>query len=332
MSSDKFSQEQIDVLGKVEKLLRLAARNPNENEATAASAKAQELIEAYNLGSAAIDIDGETTGKRAEEKLTGGFYVFERDLWRAVAELNFVWYFSVIGLSERRWSLETRDGQTKPKRISQHRLIGKVVNIAATKAMAEYLAETIERLTKERTDGLGVALNSSWAVSFRRGMAERIVEKLEERRQDILNAEEREARSAAKRAREAGIASVETALTLAGVKEKEDEGNYDFLHGKGAWAKKRADEVEWRKRRAEARAETEAQYTAWAAAHPKEAAREEARQLRNQRRRMNYIPRGYASGPAFKGDWAAYRMGRDTGENVSLHRQAEGRKVKGALR
>jgi hypothetical protein len=43
MSSDKFSQEQLDVLAKVEKLMRLAARNPNENEALAASAKATEM-------------------------------------------------------------------------------------------------------------------------------------------------------------------------------------------------------------------------------------------------------------------------------------------------
>lgn len=330
MSSDKFTQEQIDVLGKIEKLLRLAARNPNENEATAASAKAQELIEAYNLQAATIDIDGETSGKRAEEKLTGGFYVYERDLWRAVAELNFIWYFSKVGLSSVRWSLTSPTGYTKPRRIRQHTLIGRVVNIAATKAMAEYLEQTIERLTKERTTEMGVAYHSSWSVSFRRGVAERIVEKLQERRQHILDAEEKEALKAAKRAREAGVASVsaETAVALTSVKEKEDEGNYDFLHGKGAWAKRRRDEMEWRKHRAEARAQAEATYTAWAAAHPKEAAREEARQLRNIRRRTGRM----SYGPAFKGDWSAYRTGREAGESVSLYRQAEGRHVKASLK
>lgn len=326
--SEQFTEEQRSVLAKVEKLLRLAAKNTNENEAAAANAKAMDLLAAYNLTSASIDIDGDS-GKRAEENLIGGFYKFERELWNTIAELNFVWYFTRL----KHIPYEERSKHRGRRNTHQHVLIGKVVNIAATKAMAGHLMQTIERLTKAQADKVAMPPRSSWAVSFRRGVAERVIEKLETKREQLLSAEEKRVADAVKKAREAGIANIETALTLATVKDREDEGNYDFVHGKGAYAKRRADQLDWQRRRAEARAAAEAEYTQWAAAHPEEAAKQEADRIKAERRRANRrTSYRYSSGPAFQGDYTAYSMGREAGKNVSVDPQVDNAKRKGLLK
>lgn len=333
MNEDKFTDEQLTVLAKVEKLLRLAAKNQNENEAAAATNKAMELLAAYNLDASAVDIDGSdpNSGKRAEEKLIGGFYQFERDLWRSISELNFVWYWTqtkYIPPSER----HLHRGRV---RTHQHVLIGKVVNIAATKAMAGYLMQAIERIVKVEADKVGMPPRSSWAVSFRKGSAERVIEKINARRWEMMEKEEQAAAEAVKRAREAGVANVETALTLAGVKEREDEGNYDFIHGKGASAKRNAERLKRREDQAKAEADAEAAYTKWAAEHPEEAAAAEKKAQAEERKRnqrwLNRRGRSYRE-PAFKGDWAAYSMGREAGAKIGIDPQAEGSRSKGELK
>lgn len=333
MSTEQFNEEQQDVLRKVEKLMRLAAKNANENEAAAANAKAQELLTAYNLSAAEIDIDGETTGKRAEEALIGGFYRFERDLWRAIAELNYLWYFT-----RTKWiPYEERKKHRNRTRTHQHILIGKTVNIAGTKAMAGYLMQTIERLTKETITELKANTHprSSWAVSFRQGVAERVIEKIQDRFQKMVDAEEKRARKAERDARRAGVANVDTALTIPRLQEKEYEANYDFKYGKGAWAKRQREQLEWQQQRAKARAEAEAEYTAWAAANPEDAAKAEKRRIaeerKEQRRWENRRPR-YRRAPEFKGDWHAYSLGREAGKKVGIDPQTKGRATKGLLK
>lgn len=328
-ANEKFTEEQLNVLAKVEKLLRLAAKNQNEHEAAAASSKAMELLAAYNLESATIDIEGSDSGKRAQEELMGGFYQFERDLWRSISDLNFIWYYTQTKFLR---TDEDRAGHRNKfrRKAQQHVLIGKVVNIAATKAMAGYLLQAIERITKEKTAELGVHLRSSWAVSFRRGTAERVIEKINRRRWDMLEAEEKRQAEAVEKARREG-SNVETGLTLAGVKEKEDEGNYDFVYGKGAWAERNARRRKAREDQARATAEAEATYTKWAAEHPEEAAKEERR--RNAEARSRGSRRGrYRAAPQFKGDWSAYSMGRSAGEKIGIDPQAEGSRAKGELR
>lgn len=326
MNPNDFTPEQQEVLAKVEKLMRLAAKNPNEHEAAAASSKAMELLAAYNLTAAAIDIEGESSGKRAEESLIGGFYEFERDLWNSIAALNFVWYFSrvkYIPPDERKF----HRGRVHTR---QHVMVGKVVNIAATKAMASYLMQAIERIAKEKYIAVNEHPRSSWAVSFRCGMAERIMEKINRKRWQQLEADEKAAAEAAERAAKEGISNVETAITLATVQEREHEANYDFMYGKGAYAKRRREIAENEKRRAEARAKAEAEYTTWAAAHPEEAAKQERQRIARERKAANRRGRSYRA-PAFKGDWSAYSMGYEAGKAVGIDPQAEGRKSRGEL-
>ncbi len=328
ISSDNFTEEQQTILTKVEKLMRLAAKNANENEAASATAKAMDLLAAYNLTSAQIDISGDS-GKRAEEKLIGGFYKFERDLWRAIAELNFVWYFTRLKYIPH----DERHLHRSRTHTHQHVMIGKLVNIITTRNMAQSLMQTIERLTKVNYETVNMPPRSSWSTSFRRGVAERVIEKLERKRWDLLEEEEKRVAEAAEKARKAGVSNVETGLTLATVKEREDEGNYDFIHGAGAFAKRRADSLRRRQQMAEAEAAAQAEYTAWAAAHSEEAAKQEADAIKAERRRANRrTGRWRSSAPAFQGDWSAYSMGREAGKNVGISTEVDSaRPVKGRL-
>jgi hypothetical protein len=353
MLNDKLTDEQRDIISKVEKLMRLAGKNPNEAEAAAASAKAMELLAAYNLDISVVDGSEEGGGRRAEEKMVGGFYEFERDLWTRVADLNFciywnqhtrAWarkhlarvavYMAAHPEHEHRSSIYDDKGLMEKRLRREHRLVGRVVNIAATKAMVGYILQTIERLTAERLrerlwegDTLASQMRSRWAVSYREGMAARIAEKLWDRRQVMLQEEEQAQEEARRRAAQAAMAgaSTETAITLSSLKESERDANMDFLYGEG-WSAKQAAA---RAARAKAAAEAEAVYTAWAAANPEEAAAEEAKRLKEARKRSARSYRGRAEKER---DWGAYRAGYERAETVGIDPQAEGRKAAGSLK
>lgn len=319
-TNQALDAETLAVIQKVEKLMRLAGANPNEAEASSAMAKATELLAAYNLDLSVVEANSGDKGKRAEEKLEGGFYQFERDLWSRIAQLNFCFY----------WSQHTRtqDGLIKNKIVTrrQHRLVGRTVNIAATKAMAGYLLQTIERMTQERLRDNGNHVRSRWATSFREGMAQRIAEKIWDKRQAYLAQERREAEEAAKKAAAAGMAGASsgTGLALATFTKSEADANTDFIYGEGTAARWAAD----RARRAKAQAEAEAAYTAWAKAHPEEAAKKEAEERKRERARSSRY-RGGSSGKEV--DYGAYRAGYEKAEGVSIDLQAEGSKTAGAL-
>ena len=319
------------IVAKVEKLLRLAAKNPNEAEAASATAKAQELLAAYNLDMAAVERNSGDTGKRAEENLAGGRFEWERDLWKAVAELNFCLYWNQIVFIQTALGQKVRwkaGKQVRGIEQHQHRLVGRTVNVASTKAMASYLEGVADRLTRERCTKAKESPRSRWAMSFREGISMRIEEKIYERRRELLDEDvrkRRDAEAAARTAEAAGV-STSTAITISSYVQSEWDANVDFVYGEGAsatWAAERA-----AKAAAERRADEE--YTAWAAAHPKEAARENARREKEAERLARR--ERTASGRRFKGDINAFYAGYAEGDSVSLDMQTEGRKTAGLIR
>lgn len=338
----ELSQEAQDAIRRVEKLLRLAAKNSNENEAAAATAKAQEILIQYNLDMATVEANsGASSGKREDAKVKGGLYHYQRDLWRAVADLNFCMYWNMYVWDkdkQRIKRLKVDDKYVEGKgwrpvyeRIKktggyrfEHRVVGRVVNVTLTRTMAEYLEQTIERLTRERV-GNPSEYFTAWAVSFREGMAETIVDKIYERRKHALAEEKRKARDEARRASEAGTKgmSLSTALTISDVRKSEHAANYDFLHGEGAYARKMQREAEY----AEAERLEEERYTKWAKANP-----EEARKLEEaeRKRRRSYGPRDYSDRKLDKRDWGAFKAGTEAGKKVGLDPQTD-RRTAGAL-
>ena len=307
---DEATRKAVD---KIEKLMRLAGSNPNEAEATAALEKAQALLVAYNLDMSVVEQASGQSGKRLDEMVSGGMHRYQRNLWRHIAELNFCMYWTQKN--------RVRDGSFQAKKgrkwTHEHRLVGRTVNVAATKGMACYLDQTIERLCREMLGGeRSMQYYSSDAVAFREGVADRVIEKICDRREGLIKKERRDAAAAAKKAAEAGL-SLSKELTISGLTEAEEAGNYDFLNGEGAWAKKKAWEAEsdkhWAERRAnraKAEAEAEAAHAAWAAAHPEEAAKEAAKERSRQRAKDRAAERRALSGGSGR-----YRF-RETKEEI----------------
>jgi hypothetical protein len=295
-----LTPEQLAILDKVEKLLRLAAGNTNENEAMAASAKAQEWLNAYNLDMALVQKQSGNSAKREDKKVGGGLYKWQRELWAAVATLNHCVHWSHKGLTK---------GSTY-----EHRILGSTVNVLSTKLMAEYLQEATERLAQGWAKERNVNVFCRDAIAYREGIATRLVHRLNDRRWE----QQQEAR----RQREEDRAKYGTfqALTILDVSEAERDANDDYLYGAGFSARWRAQEAE----RAAVRAKLQAEEEAWAKANPEAAAKKKAEEeaanakywaeweRKNKNRRV----------PADKGPRSdTYYSGYHDGAEISLDRQ-----------
>lgn len=307
----------------VEKLLRLAGKNQNENEAAAATAKAQEILLKFNLDMSVVEQNsGASSGKREDTKFEGGLYHYQRDVWGAVAELNFCMYWNQYNWDKDKRSRRGRVGGY----MFQHRVVGRSVNVVVTKNMADYILGTIERMARERFPEPSQFFTRR-ANSYREGLAEAVIGKIYDRRRHLLaedKKKERDAKRAAEKLEREGV-STATTLTLSTLRKSEKDANTDFIYGEGTsarWAAAEAAAAEnYRKR--------EEEYTKWAKAHPEEAVAKEA-ERRKQRRRSSWNA-GMGSGSK-KRDHGAYYEGQDKGREISIDPQAEGRKVKGLLK
>lgn len=311
----------------MEKLLGLGRRNSSEAEATAATAKAMELLAANNLTMSQVESAGGDDGKREETKQRSGAYKYQRGLWRTVAELNFCICFVTYEWTQYP-KPHPRPGLAPRTHgwVAHVGLVGRRVNVAATKAMTTHLLQTVDRLCKERLHGDDTARGflSSWAVSWREGMVERIRERLVDRRKVQLAAEEVERRRATKAAMASGTSA--TALTLTDVKQMEKDLNQDFRLGQepGTTARERSEA-------AAAKAADEASYTRWAAANP-EQARAGEELAREQRRKYWRRYGGGGGGRAEREpDWSAYKDGFSKADGVSLDQQVDRNTSRGAL-
>lgn len=344
-----LSPEARDAIGKIEKLLRLAGKNTSQAEASSAAAKAQELMTRYNLDMATVE-QGSDSGKREDAKLSGGLYHYQRDLWYAVAELNFCLHWSqyvydkdktgrrkatrrdvIMSAYDDRPIPILREGQIIKVQGGYrfvHQVVGRKVNVAATRVMAEYLEQVIERLTRERLNGEGSQFFTRWAISYREGIASTIIDKIYQRRQHLIRAEQRKQREADKRAAEAAAApfSSATALMLSDYVKSEHDANMDVVNGEG-WSARVA------LARAEAAreaAEEEACYVAWAKTNPEEAAKQEAKE-REARKKDRYRGGRADYRDRKQTDYGAYRSGEEAGKNVSLDQQTDDRRGRRAI-
>lgn len=255
------------VIEKVRKLLALADGNDNEHQAEAATTKARELLEAYNLDIAAISKTGNKFAPREKHKLRGGLYGWQRVLWNQVASINFCRYYFIRGL---------RAGSSY-----EHQLIGSKVNVISTTIMAQYLQDTIERLARkwveENRPGRSVFIKE--AIAFREGMANRLANRMWDMRMERYRQDE----ATRKKEREENAARgvfTENALVLVDVVHSEEDLNADYINGwePGTSARNRvANEAR------QAAAEREAEellrkQNEWDEAHPEEAAARKAKE------------------------------------------------------
>lgn len=311
------------VLKKIQALLNLSNKNDNSNEAASAAAKAQELLEEWNLDVAALENAASFDGKREDEKVKGGFYRWQRDLWKSVAELHFCIYF-VTEVWDKNQHTHKHDWNGKMIRgayVKRHRVVGRRVNVQTTIHLARYLEDAIEIQVKERTQGLRSQAFSNWAISFRVGAASNLISRLEERRLQRV-------KDAVAKARDTSGFSTSTALTIKDIEDRELEANQDFLYGEG-WTAKRAAE---RARYAEENRLKREAYTKWAAENPEEAAAKAAEQREaDEKWYRKHRSRGGA-GPRDNTDYSAYRSGHAAAAaNISLDQQVHKTNVAGMI-
>lgn len=335
MARIDYSEKQRFVLKQAEKLLRLASSTTHQAERESAEKKVQDLLLAYNLSASAIGDADE--GRRSQEKLKGGFYKYERDLWSAVAEINFCLHWCDQDYVER----SPEDAARKKvrerysgfaqmyRKVTRQHLVGRTINVDATQFMVKYLKEAIERelrkyLFGEKYDGVSVEvsvvgagemLRSKRATSFRDGCAARLASRLWRRRYEQEQEEAAKQRAEkALRANGSGGDGTGTALTISSVRQSERDANMDVIMGEGWSAKNRTE----RAAQAAARLAAEQEYTKWAAANPEEAKAEEEKRRTEERKRSK---RGRAPKQKEVSDWSAYAAGDNAGARIGLDPQ-----------
>jgi hypothetical protein len=307
------------VIAKVRKLLAMAEGNANEHEAAVAAAKAQEMLEAYNLDMATINKQTNTFTPRKDEKRGGGLYKWQRNLWFATATLNFCKYYYLKG---------NLNGGTY-----EHQIIGSHVNVVGTEVMGRYLEATIERLARqwvaENHPGRSIFIKP--AIAYREGIAARLTDRLWQERYKHQQAEELKRAEERQRNARAGI-NTENALVLQDVINTEEDLNNDHVNkwAPGTSAKMRA---EREARQAKIEADTAAmlaKQAEWDATHPEEAARRKAKEQRDyeamsEKWRREDEKRRYRKPTAeeLRRQMPAFREGWQEGENVSLNKQVD---------
>jgi hypothetical protein len=313
------TEPNVDILRKVQGMLNIAAKAGTPAEAANAMGMAQRFMEQHNLTTAMLEKASGVDGKRQKDAVTGGQYTWQRELWSSVADLNFCLYWTQEYTAVRE---RTERSVINPNRVyykgqpvtrKRHVVVGRTANVEVCKHTAMYLETTINRLLRERlTDSEGVLnsgdYNGRFGASFREGMADSIMERLNDKRRKMLNAERRR-----KEAAKAG-ASSGTAITLSTYIDEETDANNDFLYGKG-WS---ADKAKQRAEDAAEKLAAEEAYTLWAAANPEEAKKREVEAAKRRRRSG-----GYSYAQERPKDWGAYRAGEDAGKKVSLDPQVD---------
>lgn len=320
----KFDAKTEAVIDKVRKLLALAKNNDNEHQAEAAANKARELLEAYNLDMAIVNKAHNTFAPRDKQILRGGLYNWQRNLWNQAAALNFCKYWSIRG--------------TTAGSQYEHELLGSRANVIATQIMANYLQEAIERLAQNwvRTNRPGKSVFIKEAIAFREGVAERLVNRIWELRQQRLREEEAKVKAERAANAEAGIFT-ENALVIQDVINTEEDLNNDHLYGwePGTSARNRVADKARQRAAEEAAAKALKEQAEWDAAHPEEAAarkaKEEVEYKRRQKEfwdRMQNKRTRKMTAEEERRRLGSFREGYDKGDSISLDKQMDHKPTK----
>ena len=200
------------ILSKIIKLLKLA-ESSNVHEASAAAARAAELMAKYELDAADLAL-AKNDGKRTDEPIgeESVFTTKQRDGWRGVLLYGVALGYGCRSFT-RRTLVRDKDGRWAPKRYKAGPDKGKVVfnqwgetqwetevnwmilgrpnGVSAAKYTYSYLLNEIERLCKQAYRALPdwerplAAAATAWYTSFKVGAAEEVSRRMCERRQQV---------------------------------------------------------------------------------------------------------------------------------------------------
>lgn len=211
-SAAEISQEQLDkIVDRARKILEVTKEGSGatEEEIDTAMRRVQEMMAKYNLDLATIAASSagkeapDSTQRIKDEETEGKTrFHWQRDLARYVAEAYFCHHLiarkKIGGYWRRRGSQEPLPGgrfDVRPdakdsdiwverKWVNQHIFVGRKGNVVTAKMMYAFLTQQVENLTpiEDNKDRL-----SNFAMSFKAGCAERLCERLAQRRQDLID-------------------------------------------------------------------------------------------------------------------------------------------------
>lgn len=314
-----MSEDRAGLIEKVKKLFAMAQRSKgndgssNEAEASAAMAKAQELLAKYNLDIRAIqDSAKRDEGKREKTKINrSAMYKWQQTFWKALCEANHCFH----------WVQEANEPRKEGKSrwVKRHVILGSEANVTIVQMMGEYLTDTIEQLIPyPNTERL-----SKSAISWREGCAERLVERIQEK---------------AERMKKEGVkvdGVQSTALAVRDMVQAEYAANYDSAYGKGAYARKLQASADWEANRLEREAkwalETKKEEERLATLTPAQRRKEDERSDREDARWRQRCYRDQQR-EASRLDHSAYRAGRSKANDINLDDQLKSSASAGALK
>lgn len=171
------------VLAKVKKLLRLAAGNTNVNEAAAATAKAQELIDRYKLELGELDGEVEEI-TAAEESL---FETGRTVKWKSLLALRLA---HANGCHV--WTIQPSAALKRSGFKHKVKVVGKPSNVQILRYLFDTLVRELERLSasnwkqnKLYWENVRRLTAQGHALDFKLGAVRAIGERLKEERQKV---------------------------------------------------------------------------------------------------------------------------------------------------
>lgn len=295
---------------RIKKLLALAKGGTTEGEASAAMAKVQELLADYNLTMAQVESSTQTTdttaqvadAPRTKDKYEkSALYKYQRRLMRVIADCHFCLY----------WTGETYDYKNGRRLTRYHHvLVGREANVATARVLFDYLNSTIEKLA---TAEYPVPLNlSKAALSWKEGCADRLCDRLYDRK---IDADQAQAETVKKAQQTPEAATTSALMLLTDVRHNEDDLNRDFLCGykPGETAANRA---KWELEAAKVKTEPKEE--------PKPLTdKEKAKQEEANRKYWERWEKKQQKARAAK-DWDAYFAGNNKGQEIGLDTQVGG--------
>lgn len=238
------------VVARIRKLMALTTdRGASEAEAALAAEHVQRLLVEHNLSMATVEASGgsaDADGKRVREGVNHRqVYRWQRDLMYSIAKLHFC---------KVSMKFKSRLG-SGPDIFNGYDLIGRAANVATTEAMFSYLVHTIERLAREEVNFDPTQYFTRYAHSFKQGCADRLMERLRRKRDEIVAENDRKAREkAARRQHPSYSGSTLPVIILTDFIQAEEDFNNDMHYGypPGTTARRRAEnEAEYARQQAE---------------------------------------------------------------------------------
>ena len=309
-----MTPEALAAVEKVKKLLRLAGNNPSQDEAQNALDRAHQILEQHNISIS--DLEDRKDHARDDTRVNGGLYKWQRQVWKASAELNFCVYFDILG-------------QQRGQKF-EHRLVGRAENVVMSQIMAEYLQGAIERIARNWAKENDRHIFAKDCIIFREGMADTITMRLQSLQHDRMKEAEAKEKEAA--------ATGTNAVTIFGAAHREKDMNTDYLNGwePGTAARHRAERearmAEYDRKRKEEEAEhevkmaTDPEYAKkWRAEEAKRAKEAEKWWARYTRRKAR------SNAEDRRKSTPAYKEGRSAGYEVGLDQQVDRANIAGEL-